>query len=64
MLRALEYDRGQYDKGYHDGANDVCRRIVSRLIDAGLPFPIEDKDVIYQQAMRDAIKIVREELGE
>ena len=31
LLRALSYDRGQYDKGYQDGVNDVCNRIIGRL---------------------------------
>lgn len=31
LLRALAYDRGQYDKGYKDGVREVCEKIVEQL---------------------------------
>lgn len=31
LLRALAYDREQYNKGYRDGVQGVCMRILERL---------------------------------
>ena len=31
LMRALLYDRQQYDKGYADGVKEVCERIVARV---------------------------------
>lgn len=36
LLKALNYDRGQYDKGYADGMKECCQRIVERLEDVRL----------------------------
>lgn len=28
LIRALKYDRGQYEKGYDDGKNDIIQRFI------------------------------------
>lgn len=33
LLRALQYDRGQYEKGYQDGFNQAVNQVKSYLID-------------------------------
>lgn len=33
LLKALRYDRGQYDKGYDDGFNDGRKALAAELVD-------------------------------
>ena len=33
LLKALRYDRGQYDKGYNDGFNDGRKAIIAEIIE-------------------------------
>lgn len=35
LLKALEYDRDQYDKGYVDGATELAEKIKRKLIIEG-----------------------------
>ena len=32
LIKALQYDRDQYDKGYKDGSNNMRKHIISRLV--------------------------------
>ena len=55
LERALQYDRGQYDKGYSDGYKDAVKEFVKRL-----------KEVIcsYVNAEDDINQVVEEMVGE
>lgn len=33
LLKALQYDRGQYDKGYNDGFNDGRKAVIAEIIE-------------------------------
>ena len=33
LLKALAYDRGQYDKGYDDGFNDGRKAVIAEIIE-------------------------------
>lgn len=33
LLKALRYDRGQYDKGYDDGFNDGRKAVIAEIIE-------------------------------
>jgi ADP-glucose pyrophosphorylase len=59
LLRALEFDRGQYNKGYKDGINDVCKRIIDKLEEQ------KENPTLYvyaYDAYNKAIKFVKEEM--
>ena len=38
------------------------KRVIGRLIDEGVPFPLEDKDVGFAEGLSCAIEIVKEEM--
>ena len=40
LIKALNYDRGQYEKGYEDGKRDATRR--GRWVKKYLPKPLSD----------------------
>lgn len=68
LERALQYDRGQYDKGYSDGYKDAVKEFAKRLKDEKhicLPptgYNIDENDwVIYED---DINQVVEEMVGE
>lgn len=67
LLKALAYDRGQYEKGFADGVKECCQRIVERLEEAKGTYIDENGKELYQEDyfidIDDAIDIVKEEGG-
>ena len=67
LLRALAYDRGQYDKGYKDGVNAVCERIEEKLERKLSQYENKDFDTLMDMGIRGglsvAIKCVKEEMS-
>ena len=63
LLRALKYDRGQYDKGYRDGVNKVCSRIMEMLTEANDTTSTHYFDFGRKEGLREALFIIEEEMG-
>jgi hypothetical protein len=57
LLKALAYDRGQYDKGFADGKREVCQNIVNQL----KVWEGTSLDSVEECAFKKAIEIVKEE---
>lgn len=49
LIRALNYDRGQYDKGYADGKRDAMKWI---SVEDRLPTPYTDVLIVEKNALR------------
>lgn len=62
LLRALAYDRGQYDKGYRDGVQGVCMRILERLEEKAKEPRYQHTGEDYYVGIESAIEIVKEEM--
>lgn len=66
LLKALAYDRGQYEKGFADGVKEYCQRIVKELeLKQEESFRLyaiafDPKDRGEYNAYSDAIEIVKE----
>ena len=45
LLKALSYDRNQYEKGYKDGLNKVCD-ILNEIFGTPCDYTINNKDVV------------------
>ena len=63
LLRALKYDRDQYDKGYRDGVNKVCSRIMEKLTEANDITSTHYFDRGRKEGLREALFIIEEEMG-
>lgn len=40
LLEALEFDRGQYEKGWHDRDNEIVRCKDCKFYNANCPYPV------------------------
>ena len=58
LLKVLQYDRNQYDKGYMDGIKYLAERFESKLNEIDFPkyAVIEKMLVICKQIMNDTVK--------
>lgn len=55
LIKALQYDRNQYEKGYEDGKNEVLDKIRAEIAD------LDDADYDYEgyyKAVTDALQII------
>ena len=55
LIKALQYDRNQYTKGYEDGKNEVLDKIRAEIAD------LDDADYDYEgyyKAVTDALQII------
>lgn len=55
LIKALQYDRDQYAKGYEDGKNEVIDKIRAEIAD------LDDADYDYEgyyKAVTDALQII------
>ena len=55
LVKALQYDRNQYEKGYEDGKNEVVDKIRAEIAD------LDDADYDYEgyyKAVTDALQII------
>lgn len=54
LIKALQYDRNQYTKGYEDGKNDVLDKIRAKIFEEMLSHSGTGEEVI--QAYADGLK--------
>ena len=55
LIKALQYDRNQYEKGYEDGKNEVLDKIRAEIAD------LDDTNYDYEgyyKAVTDALQII------
>ena len=55
LIKALQYDRDQYTKGYEDGKNEILDKIRAEIAD------LDDADYDYEgyyKAVTDALQII------
>lgn len=55
LIKALQYDRNQYEKGYEDGKNEVLDKIRAEIAD------LDDANYDYEgyyKAVTDALQII------
>lgn len=55
LIKALQYDRNQYEKGYKDGKNEILDKIRAEIAD------LDDADYDYEgyyKAVTDALQII------
>ena len=55
LIKALQYDRDQYTKGYEDGKNEILDKIRAEIVD------LDDADYDYEgyyKAVTDALQII------
>ena len=55
LIKALQYDRDQYTKGYEDGKNEILDKIRAEIAD------LDDTDYDYEgyyKAVTDALQII------
>ena len=55
LIKALQYDRDQYTKGYEDGKNEILVKIRAEIVD------LDDADYDYEgyyKAVTDALQII------
>lgn len=55
LIKALQYDRDQYAKGYEDGKNEILDKIRAEIAD------LDDTDYDYEgyyKAVTDALQII------
>jgi len=57
LIKALQYDRNQYAKGYDDGKNDVLDKIITEI----KQLPITDTAIKLVEAVIDKYKVEGEE---
>ena len=55
LVRALQYDRGQYEKGYVDGIIDLLRRLRDKAT--------LDSSLLWKVNYEEVVGIVREMIG-
>lgn len=63
LLKALAYDRNQYNMGYMDGVKEVCDRIANRLMEEAFDMSLENPDC-KAVWLEKAIQIVKEGICE
>lgn len=61
LLKALQYDRGQYEKGYKDGIKDGIKDFAERLKNA---FPESDRNNVSPAICVDLYCEIVEEIAE
>ena len=49
LMKALQYDRGQYGKGYKDGHDEVLKAVWDVLHEGVSTDTIADQDWVYEQ---------------
>ncbi len=55
LIKALQYDRNQYEKGYEDGKNEAIKKIRAEIAD------LDDVDYNYEgyyKAVADALQVI------
>ena len=63
LIKALQHDRGQYDKGYADGKAEAIKEFAERLIKKLFPYGMPDNGNygINAKAVRETIyRVVKE----
>lgn len=62
LLKALRYDRNQYDKGYSDGYEDAINEFLKRLDELTIQYPYDPKRGIIPLISKDIIDYVAKEM--
>lgn len=59
LIKAIEYDRNQYSKGYKDGINDIFDKIRTEIEDQKKERCFDDDDMfVYRTGLDDALYII------